>query len=56
MFIDKSNTFLKMNHSSVVFPVHCQAPSAIQVGVTIKFFEPVATCRLIVMNRQFYIY
>lgn len=39
MFIDKSNTFLKMNHSSVMFPVHCQAPSAVQVGVTIKFLN-----------------
>ena len=56
MFIDKLNTFSKMNHSSVVFPVHCQAPSAVQVGVTIKFFEPVAKCRLIFMNRQIYIY
>ena len=36
MFIDEANKFLKMNHSSMMFTVHCQAPCAVQVGVTIK--------------------
>ena len=56
MFIDEAKKFLKMNHSSMMFTVHCQAPCAVQVGVTIKFFEPVEIVCLTFMNRQFYIY